>query len=229
MFLVSAQPQPASSVGAGPVWRRPEPVLSRPPVDLMEPGWTPKPNNPPAGWRSVTSPRFTAEPQRSPLPPPPAPEPVKIPAPAPRPAPAVHQPPPPPVNRSRPQERHPKPYIQHIEPEGPAWIGSLKSSGGPKPWEMREAKVISEGGPSGIPPAPQQTVVHQPRVQTVTYGPGATAPVYGQKSPSSHGQSNTAQVKHLQYNTPIGLYSKDNVQQALAGQTSGKPGQGTLQ
>ena len=142
----------------------------------------------------------------------------------------VSRPDPVPVNRSRPAERkHPKPYIHHIQPEGPAWVGSLKSSGGPKPWEMREAEVISGGGPSGIPPAPQQTVVHQPRVQTVTYGPRASAPVYGQRDAAAHGPSESAQVKHLQYNTPIGLYSKDNVQEVLAGQTAGKPGEGTLQ
>jgi len=51
--------------------------------------------------------------------------------------------------------------------------------------------------------------------------------VYEQHEPSKV-DSNTARVAHLQYNTPIGLYSKDNALEALRGQTKGKPGEGTM-
>jgi len=60
------------------------------------------------------------------------------------------------------------------------------------------------------------------------YGPGGDAPVYEQHDPSSV-DSGSARVAHLQYNTPIGLYSKTNALDALQGQTKGKPGDGTLQ
>jgi len=121
-----------------------------------------------------------------------------------------------------------RPELQgHLDVGKPAWIGTLKSSGGPKPWENREAASIAEGGPSGIPPAPQQPVpVHQPRVQNVHYGPGGD-PTYQQTGDSA--ASDTAHVAHLQYNTPIGLYSRDNVEEVLKGQTGGRPGEGTLQ
>ena len=110
----------------------------------------------------------------------------------------------------------------------PAWAGSLKSSGGHKPWEMREANNIALGGPAGIPPAPQEPVnVHQPRVQNVHYGPGANGPTYQQQTDAE--ASDSANVAHLQYNTPIGLYSKQNVDEVLQGQTQGRPGEGTLQ
>mgnify|MGYP003574395433 CR=1 FL=1 len=84
------------------------------------------------------------------------------------------------------------------------------------------------GGHVPAPTGPAETVVpHQPKVQNVHYGPGG-APTYEQHDPAAH-QSDTAQVTHAQYNTPIGLYSPENVQSALDSQTTGKPGQGTLQ
>ena len=69
--------------------------------------------------------------------------------------------------------------------------------------------------------------VHQPRVQNVHYGPGGASPQYQQQGDS--GASDNARVAHLQYNTPIGLYSKQNVEEVLAGQTAGRPGDGTMQ
>jgi hypothetical protein len=93
---------------------------------------------------------------------------------------------------------------------------------------MREGAQIASGGPSGIPPAPQEPVnVHQPRVQNVHYGPGGDGPVYQQQADG--GASDNAHVAHLQYNTPIGLYSRDNVDEVLRGQTQGRPGEGTMQ
>jgi hypothetical protein len=120
----------------------------------------------------------------------------------------------------------------------------LKTSGAPKPWEIQEGEAIVSGHlPEQAPVYQRQhsggsghhqhhanhepVVPHQPKVQKVHYGPG-DGPVYEQHAPDNY-QSDTAQVHHSQYNTPIGLYSQQNVQAALDAQTTGKPGQGTLQ
>lgn len=103
--------------------------------------------------------------------------------------------------------------------------------------DFQAAQASRGGQPQPQAPAaqhsPQQqqqyVPVHQPRVQNVHYGPGDSAPEYQQHSPGQHQPSDTAQVKHLQYNSPLGLYSKENVNAVLQGQTQGKPGQGTLQ
>ena len=146
--------------------------------------------------------------------------------PAARPAPVpVNRPAPVPVNRLPPAPQQQAPQDNFT----PAWAGSLKSSGGPKQWEMKEQNAIATGGAvpagPGYDAAPVQ--VHKPRVQNTHYGPGASAPQYQQQSDS--GASNDAKVAHLQYNTPIGLYSKQNVNEVLKGQTAGRPGEGTMQ
>ena len=119
---------------------------------------------------------------------------------------------------------------EHTEPVRPAWMGSLKSSGGPKLWEMVEAENLAGPGAVSASSQPQNVQPHQPRVQHVHYGPGDSAPQYSQHDGAAAPDENgTAQVKHLQYNSPLGLYSKENVEAALSGQTTGKPGQGTMQ
>ncbi|KAI0227430.1 hypothetical protein LSAT2_022110 [Lamellibrachia satsuma] len=124
----------------------------------------------------------------------------------------------------------------------PAWRGSLKSADYAKPWD--EPGTILPAYPMTMSPqpAPQQqqqrqqqqlspspaggVQPHTPRVQNVHYGPGG-APEYQQHAPDEH-DGDGAQVVHLQYNTPIGLYSRTNVEEALVGQTTGKPGEGSL-
>jgi len=69
--------------------------------------------------------------------------------------------------------------------------------------------------------------VHNPRLQTMRYGPGG-AQTYEQHSAVGD-DSDTARVAHLQYNSPMGLYSRDNAQAALQAQTGGKAGHGTMQ
>jgi hypothetical protein len=86
---------------------------------------------------------------------------------------------------------------------------------------MKEPQELPYQDAGGVVP------VHQPRVQHYHQGPGGDV-TYEQHSQGDP-ESDTAQVKHLQYNTPIGLYSKENVQQVLEGQTSGMPGYGTMQ
>jgi len=140
-------------------------------------------------------------------------------------------------------------FVQREPPEKPAWLGTLRSSGGPRMWEIHEQEalvgkgVVDRPGPTqqsqrpavhaqsfpGVAPGGRVSpvVVHNPKVQTVRYGPGSDGPVYEQHDPSKV-DSNSARVAHLQYNTPIGLYSKENAIEALKGQTRGKPGEGTM-
>ena len=74
-------------------------------------------------------------------------------------------------------------------------------------------------------PMSATAAVHNPRVQSVHYAPGQS-PVYQQHDAAE--PSDTARVVHLQYQSPLGLYSKENAQVALDAQTKGKPGEGTL-
>jgi hypothetical protein len=74
----------------------------------------------------------------------------------------------------------------------------------------------------------EPVVAHNPRLQSVRYGPGASGPVYEQHDAAGR-DSESARVAHLQYNTPIGLYSRQNAEEALTGQTRGKAGYGTMQ
>jgi len=73
----------------------------------------------------------------------------------------------PPVNRPEMQPRSPQQLSpppppqpvrrdQHYEP--PAWVGSLRHAGGPRPWEMAEAEQLMGGGRAGYR-APPQTAV----------------------------------------------------------------------
>ena len=67
-----------------------------------------------------------------------------------------------PVNRPdrAPQQLSPPPpqpaRDRHYEP--PAWVGSLRHSGGPRPWEMAEAEHLMAGGAAGYRSPPQRAV-----------------------------------------------------------------------
>lgn len=84
-------------------------------------------------------------------------------------------------------------------------------------------QVATSHGGGGEPVTP-----HNPRLQTVRYGPGAGGPRYEQQD-ASGGGGDGAHVAHLQYNSPIGLYSRDNAKEALHSQTRGKAGYGTME
>lgn len=203
------RPRPASHSPGRPAWSKPTDGIDS---GLADPGWSPvkAPNS---------APHYPNANRYAPANRPP---PINRPDPA-----SAYQPQPPQpqsMNRLPPQQQH-QPQQQNFTP---AWAGSLKSSGGPKQWEMREGAAIATGGPA--PPHMQEhpaPAPHQPRVQNVHYGPGGEAPQYQQQGDG--GASDSAHVAHLQYNTPIGLYSKGNVQEVLTGQTAGRPGDGTMQ
>ena len=150
-----------------------------------------------------------------------------------------------PVNRPATGHTHTRAANQEIYHEDtgtPAWAGSLRGAGGPKPWEVHAAAAALS--PSDHPPPQQQAASprqptqnaaegsafqpHQPRVQNVHYGPGATTPQYQQVNPSQADHTDSARVVHLQYNSPLQLYSRDNAEDVLKGQTGGKPGSGSM-
>jgi len=196
-------------------FRKPQADLPR---SMLEPGWTPG-QSAQSGYKHVQ----------------PAHAPVNRPANRP-----VNRP----VNRPRPQD------IQHFDEGPPAWSGSLRSSGGSRPWELHaQGQLVPDQGqgyeqprqrpaqrPQPAPHAAPQSqeftpgaavTPHQPRVQTQHYGPGGNPASIGQADASTH--EGDAKVAHLQYNTPIGLYSRQNVQETLDAQTVGKAGAGTMQ
>lgn len=105
-----------------------------------------------------------------------------------------------------------QPPAYHVEPEQPAWAGSLRSSAQP-------LDIDKYVGP----------VPHTPKVQTVHYGAAGEAPQYRQRSAQqAPHDSDTVRAAHLQYNSPLGLYSKASAQEALDTQLQGKPGEGTI-
>jgi len=146
------------------------------------------------------------------------------------------------ASRPRPVNARPAPPSPPAANHAPpAWRGTLKSSDSSKPWD--QPGTILPGYPmtmspqhspapqhqqqlSPMSPSSRHVQPHSPRVQNVHYTPGG-APEYQQHAPDEH-DGDGAQVVHLQYNTPIGLYSRDNVEEALVGQTTGKPGEGSL-
>merc|ERR1719245_773266 len=75
--------------------------------------------------------------------------------------------------------------------------------------------------------SPVQSQPHQPRLQTMTYS-GGNAPVYSQHTNPPPSAAPNATAQHLQYNSPLGLYSRDNVNRAINAQTAGMPGEGTI-
>ena len=205
-------------------WHKPTGGYGQPvPAGLSEPGWTPHKQTE-MGWTPTKQHVKTVVPQESYL--------EKQSRPAPR-----------PVNRpAEPQYHAPPHYEIHHEDTGtPAWAGSLRGAGGPKPWEVHAAAAAlsptdhSPPAQQASPKQPTQNAAqggaftpHQPRVQNVHYGPGQSGPLYSQKDPSATDHTDTARVAHLQYNTPLGLYSRENADDVLRAQTGGKPGEGTM-
>lgn len=211
-MALSAGYQPSN--GSRKRWSRPQgSTFSPAPNHLTDLGWTPFSTN------KAQPQRYARQSQRSSSPP------VNSPA--------------------RPQP--PRPATAH-EFDKPAWAETLRSSGGPRHWEMTQAESITPGsvprqyreahseppampqvhransGGSGVTPVQP----HQPKIQVMRYGPTGQQ-VYEQHEAPQYGDSDSARVVHLQYNTPLGLYSRENVEQALEGQTHNKAGYGTME
>lgn len=111
----------------------------------------------------------------------------------------------PPQHKQYPDPAHqavPVP-VRHEETGPPAWYGSLRPSGNVHQSDDRVA---------GIAP-------HH-RSMSPDYGRQAPVATAAAWSPGPAGAGNNG-VMNLQYNTPIGLYSKASAQEALTGQMSG--------
>ena len=230
-------------MSTGKIWSKPPPECGTLPSGLSEPGWMAgsgqSGGNQGGRWSSVRAPGQAG---------------TFAPTPVNRPQPVNRRPEP--INRRPQQQGYQVPHIESNEP--PAWYGSLRSGGGVRNWEVKAAADIideghvpppgqqapvqsstlsprqasgqasprSPGGPASPRQAGGAVPVHQPRVQQMAYGP-AGGQEYRQLGAGEEAENAT--VQHLQYNTPIGLYSKSNVQAALHSQTAGMPGEGTMQ
>jgi len=126
-----------------------------------------------------------------------------------------YKPPPPPPQR--PVNAAPDEPDTGLGP--PVWSNTLRSSNIPKPWEAEQQDSFMED-PQRCPPAvqpkpgvrpPQSPPQRQITVRSVPNGP----------PPVEDGPK----IVHLQYNSPMGLYSRENIQDTYTGQTQGSPHQ----
>jgi len=121
------------------------------------------------------------------------------------------------------RSRIPQEAPAHIPYEEPAWKNSLRSSSRPNDYII-PTQVINSNDTPVIDDAPP-VEPHQPHVQQFITKPDGSVQYSTSPTPD---EAENAQVKHLQFNSPLNLYSKGNAQQVLEGQTAGKPGEGTL-
>lgn len=113
------------------------------------------------------------------------------------------------------------PYVDYGEP---AWKGSLRGSGPSHGWEQRSVPQAAPSAPSG----PAQVVTpHKPQLQKMTYGGDGTQ-TYSQHNPA-RADAPEAKGAHLQYNSPLQLYSRGNAEQTMQAQLQGTPAEGTVQ
>ncbi|XP_064594571.1 LIM domain-binding protein 3-like isoform X2 [Liolophura sinensis] len=137
----------------------------------------------------------------------------------------------PPSHNFRPAPVSPQPFVSQTtfmpasgevdQPTVPAWRGSLRQTGA-KQWdeEYSPADYTSPAPPPTQPKPVQSRSVSKPQqaapVRTAQpFNPAPrTIPIVNQQ-----GDAEGPRVVHLQYNSPMGLYSNENVQETLDGQT----------
>lgn len=96
----------------------------------------------------------------------------------------------------------------------PAWRDSLKKTA-TKPWDT-DIDYATESLSASNPP---RSVSHDPVVPTTPEQDHAPALTNNTQPPEN---DEGARVLHLQYNSPMGLYSQENVRETLHGQTQAK-------
>ena len=113
------------------------------------------------------------------------------------------------------------------------WTGTLRSSGGPRPWEQenaaseyimpsqREAMQEQQSQRPKPPVSPKPARPQQQPVRPTPVTPQKQIIVRSDPSDSVDPQEGPRAV-HLQYNSPMGLYSNANVQDAYSVQTHGQ-------
>lgn len=138
----------------------------------------------------------------------------------------------PPVNRA------PEPVDQQDGPK--PWAGSLRSeSGGPKLWELEDQEYImpsqreamqqqqrqsrgqsrQQRQPPAVSPKPTAKGTNQIKVAVAPpkQSPARQISVRSVSNEAPDGGSGP-QAVHLQYNSPMGLYSRDNINQTYQAQ-----------
>jgi len=106
-----------------------------------------------------------------------------------------------------------------VKPATPAWAGTLSSVGGPKLWDMgfkpqpinKPGRSVSPQKKASTPAASGDFKPTQTKVLDFTAG-GV--------------EDDGPRVMHLQYNSPLDMYSKANVEETLQGQTQAALGGG---
>ena len=151
--------------------------------------------------------RKPIKPQRPPpvfAPPPPAPAPVPKPKPQ-TPTPA-------------PMYTPPAPFMpaegEVVQPEVPAWAGTLSSSGGPKRWD------------DGYKQTPRNKPARSVSPTKKAAAPTDFKPTQTKVIDFSGEVDEGPRIMHLQYNSPLDMYSKENVEETLQGQTNAALGGG---
>ncbi|CAG5119086.1 unnamed protein product [Candidula unifasciata] len=114
-----------------------------------------------------------------------------------------------------PAHSAPPPWQRAQEQENggtPAWRSSLKATG-VKPWDMDPGYTNEQAPIRSVPYTPA------PAKSPVTSGP------FSPTGATPGGAENGPKVMHLQYNSPLNLYSNQNVAETLKGQTQALAGQ----
>ncbi|KAJ8318634.1 hypothetical protein KUTeg_003725 [Tegillarca granosa] len=148
---------------------------------------------------------------------------------------AQPRPPPPPQKPQRPINAAPDDALQTrdlIDANAP-WNQSLRSSGGPRPWEHEGGDYVMPSQREQMQSSPKpKAPPKQPKPQVVKVAQQPQQPAApAQSKITIRSVSNEAldadktgpSVVHLQYNSPIGLYSDANVQNTFNAQTQGRP------
>ncbi|XP_013392280.1 LIM domain-binding protein 3 isoform X2 [Lingula anatina] len=153
--------------------------------------------------------------------------------------PPVNRKPPPPPVPAKPQHHAPAPAPAAEEYEegsyAPAWRGTLKSGASVgRPWEVKQpaggAAHASPGAPQykAVSFSPSQPAVSQPFSPGHHAGPPAGG-ASGTRVETVQGHKQGPTAAHLQFNSPMKLYSTDNVRQSMEGQLRGTGAEGTMQ
>lgn len=131
--------------------------------------------------------------------------------------PSPYQAPPPPSFHAPPTQKVPVPDTGEGTDYTPPWKGTLGKAGKVKVWE------------AGAPPDRQVHFKANEPVKSQPFSPSSGG-AQGTKIEVIHGGSPNEgpHAAHLQYNSPMKMYSTSNVKQSLEGQLEGTGAEGTL-
>lgn len=129
--------------------------------------------------------------------------------------------------------------VSHDEPDtssfSKGWSGTLKSSGGPRPWEQEKTEYVMpslrepEQQQTSKRPAPAVSPKPSRSPQPRKPAPSPQRQIVVRSVPNDEAQQEQppqegAKAVHLQYNSPMGLYSNQNIEDTYNAQIA-YPGQ----